>query len=144
MVLDLFSKYGIIDSLKVSRGGSESYAYVNFSALGSALNVEAEMSGYVVDGRVLTIRRNKPETQYTLKVVNIPAGVDEEDLTSLCEQFGAVHVKVIPGSEGSYAYLNFRDEQEAGEAFDYLNGRLSCSERLKKGWKRTSESAVQL
>lgn len=133
-VLALFSKFGIISSVKVNHSGADSYAYVNFCAPDSAQNAKSEMNGYVLGGHILRIGGSKRESQYTLKVVNIAASVEEQELELICKKFGDVRVKINPGSDGNYAYLNFSDQQGADRAYKYLNGLDLGSGRLKVKW----------
>ena len=134
LVRNLFSKYGKIVGMKVNRGPSESYAYVNFSSLESARRAEADMNGRQVDGRALGVGINQPEMRFTLKIVSVQGGVDEEDLASLCKQFKSAEMKTNAGSQGNCAYLNFRDEQEARRAHAYLNSQYLHSKRMKVKW----------
>ena len=132
----VFARFGRIDSCKlVPVAGEESYALVNYADYTSATDAVQTMdtSRRVFRDQTKPLRvvikenTSGPETrpqpspsQHTIKVLHLPHGTSDEQLMSVCRQFGAVSVKINQCVD-TYAYVNFTDFRQAENALRYFD-----------------------
>lgn len=147
LLMDIFSRYGSILSVKVAtypNGMSKGYGFVQFEREDSAQKAISSIDGeVVVDGRKIVVDRFIPaeerqkfhQTTYSNNVFvkNLEPSVTNEELEKLCVCFGNVtSAKIVTNDDNEskgYGFVSFESSECASLAVEQLN-RLSLNGRM--------------
>ena len=123
-----------IDSLKINRTQSSfNFAYINYTVLGDALHAIDRLNGMVLNGTSISAKLHTasikwrspspPGTQHTVKVDRLPIYVTKDHLIQAFSAYGVVGSAKINTTQAAfnYAYVNFKDYEDAIEAIENLN-----------------------
>jgi len=126
-----FNQVGVISSARVVRdqytGKSLGQAYLNFVNPVDANKALKTMSGKLIDGCPVRIRRKKKETNVFVK--NIPQEAKKKDFEAKFAEYGKVvscllmHTRSEPTVHKGYGYVRFATQGGADNAVDAANSK---------------------
>ncbi|KAG8190348.1 hypothetical protein JTE90_014452 [Oedothorax gibbosus] len=144
---DIFSNYGAILSLKISKKGNgeheELVGYVQFEDEESADRAIKSLDGKLLWGRVISVskyisKKTLAERKFTnVYLKNFGLRLKDEDLMELCHKFGTIlSAKVMTDEKGvskGFGFVSFKDPDSAKEAVENLNGIILGDSKLFVG-----------
>lgn len=136
---DTFSAFGDILSCKVAldaAGESKGYGFVHYASEESAKLAIEKVDGMMVEGKKVYVgpflRRSERATDTEVKftnvyVKNLPEEIDDDKLTAMFNEYGAVSSAVImkdnEGKSKGFGFVNMEDADQAAKAVEELNGK---------------------
>ena len=93
-----------------------------------------------------SLRAESPGKQYTIKVNHLPSGASERELLRCYNRFGVISsYKIIPGTNESYALINYETESDAERAMRLTDGTtvIGSIVRVVCKWKGGTPTGEQ-
>jgi polyadenylate-binding protein len=154
---DTFSLFGTIASCKVStdaNGKSRGYGFVHYETEEEAKNAIAKVNGMQIGEKTVFVGafqkrddREKPDiVNFTnLYVKNLPDGTDEDKLLEMFKAHGEVtsHVLMHDKKDRPFAFVNYKEVDEAKAAIEALHGKDVRTEEEKAAKKDEDEEVPE-
>lgn len=166
-LLDTFSMFGHVSSSKVAtdiNGNSLGYGFVNYTTKAAADKALQRVNGLLIAGKKVLVIKCEPQKHTTTVTKNteedwknlymrFPATWDEENLQSLCEEFGDVSVYITKNESGNsrgFGFANFQKHESAVKCIEALHGKkfgevelMVCRHRSKAERQKSGETIDQ-